>query len=256
MQIVCLLSLKGGSGKSTVVQSLAVCACEHGQNTLIVELDPQGTLKNWSKRRRALQPQVHQTLPQSLCDVLDDARQRNVHWVFLDTPAHDTSTAATAAEYADLTLIPCKIQSMKDFDSVSLSLAEAKNKPAYVLMNQVPPNSPKMVQRSQVQIQQHHDVPVLSRYLSRRADYEYCDAKGLSAAEHNPAGAAAEETEQLYSQMQSIFLTLRLRRADQITSASEREVAVAIPRDVTLPDLDEPAESVNPIHAAKLERIQ
>ncbi len=242
MRIVCLLSLKGGAGKSTVVQSLAVCACGRGQNTLIVELDPQGTLKKWSKRREATQPQVLQTLPQSLSDVLDDARQRGVHWVFLDTPGHDTSTASAAAEYADIILIPCKIQSMKDFDSVLLSLAESRraNKPAYVLMNQVPPNSPRMVRQRQVEIQHQHNVPVLSRYLSRRVDYEYCDAQGLSAAEFNPSGAAAEETEQLFGLIQSLFVTLEVR--DTAGDTSEKEVSVAIPREVYMPEPDLPVE--------------
>lgn len=154
----------------------------------MVELDPQGTLKNWSKRREATEPEVYQTLPQSLDDILSDAQELDVHWVFLDTPGHDASTASAAAAHADLILIPCKIQSMKDFDSVMLTLAEANraNKPAYVLMNQVPPNSPKLVRRKQLDIQHTYQVAVLSKYLCRRADYEYCDTKGLSAAEYNP----------------------------------------------------------------------
>lgn len=246
MQTVCLLSLKGGAGKSSVVQSLAVAACEHGQRTLIVELDPQGSLKNWSRRRDAEEPPVHQTLPQSLPEVLEDANNRNVHWVFLDTPGHDASTAAAAAALADIVLIPCKIQSTKDFDSVLASLAEAKraDTPAYVLMNQVPPNSPRLVRRRQVEIQREYNVSVLSKFLCRRVDYEYCDAQGLSAAEYNPGGAAAEEIKQLYVLLQSIFITLRLKEQAQqslsAANADHQETAVAIPRDVALPD-DEPA---------------
>lgn len=208
MHTICMLSLKGGAGKSTVVQSLAVCAVQHSQKTLIVELDPQGTLKNWSKRRDAQQPAVLQTLPQSVGDVLTQARTDSTHWVFIDTPGHDTSTACAAAAEADLILIPCKIQSMKDFDAVMATLAEANraNKPAYVLMNQVPPNSPKLVRNKQVEIQREYNVAVLSKYLSRRADFEYCDERGLSAAEYNPRGAAAEEIERLFALLQSIFI--------------------------------------------------
>lgn len=221
MHTICMLSLKGGAGKSTVVQSLAVCAVQHGQKTLIVELDPQGSLKNWSKRRQAFEPRVHQTLPQSLGDVLDEARHERTNWVFIDTPGHDTSTAAAAAAHADLILIPCKIQSMKDFDSVMLTLAEANRvqKPAYVLMNQVPPNSPKLIRQKQVEIQQEYEIAVLSKCLSRRADFEYCDAKGMSAAEYNPNGAAAQETKRLYALIQSIFITLKPNRGQPTDSA-------------------------------------
>ena len=111
MQVICLLSQKGGAGKSTVVQSLAVCADQHGQSTLIVELDPQGTLKDWSNRRKADSPPVHQTLPQSIGDVLDDARDRGVDWVFIDTPGHHNHSAAAASAHSDVILIPFKLLS-------------------------------------------------------------------------------------------------------------------------------------------------
>ena len=246
MHTICTLSLKGGAGKSTVVQSLAVCAVQHGQKTLIVELDPQGSLKNWSKRREAEEPRVLQTLPQSLSDVLQEAERDGTNWVFIDTPGHDTSTAAAAAVHADLILIPCKIQSMKDFDSVMLTLAEANRsgKPAYVLMNQVPPNSPKLIRRKQVEIQREYDIAVLSKCLSRRADFEYCDARGLSAAEFNPKGAAADEILRLYSLLQSIFITLGSSGSHR--PLADLEPAHAIPRDVELElesELDTSTES-------------
>lgn len=249
MHTICMLSLKGGAGKSTVVQSLAVCATQHRQKTLVIELDPQGSLKNWSKRRAAEEPRVHQTLPQSLGDVIAEARENDVNWVFLDTPGHDTSTAAAAAAHADLIIIPCKIQSMKDFDSVMLTLAEANRvkKPAYVLMNQVPPNAPKFIRQKQVEIQREYEIAVLSKHLSRRADFEYCDAKGLSAAEYNPKGAAAEEIERLYTLLQSIFITLRPKQQNRVTVPSvdpfterrDKALAVAIPTTIELPDENE-----------------
>ncbi len=215
MHVICLLSQKGGAGKSTIVQSLAVCADQHGQNALIVELDPQGTLKDWSNRRKADSPPVHQTLPQSIGDVLDDARDRGVDWVFIDTPGHHNPAAVAAAAHADVILIPCKILSTKDIDAIlpTISEAERSRKPAYVLMNQVPPNAPKLIRKRQVSIQKEYGIKVLSLSLSRRADFEYCDAYGLSAAEYNPEGAAAAEIQKLYVLVQAI---LRVSKPDEI----------------------------------------
>ena len=214
MHVICLLSQKGGAGKSTVVESLAVCATQHGQTALIVELDPQGTLKDWSNRRAADQPRVIQTLPQSIGDELRDAGYRGVDWVFIDTPGHHNPAAIAAAAYADLILIPCKILSMKDVDAILPTVAEAEraHKPAYVIMNQVPPNAPKLVRRRQVSIQEDYNIKVLSLCLSRRADFEYCDARGLSAAEYSPQGAAAAEIEKLYVLVQAI---LRVTKPDE-----------------------------------------
>jgi chromosome partitioning protein len=240
MHVVCLVSLKGGAGKSTVVQSLAVCASQHDQQTLIVELDPQGSLKNWSKRRQADQPEVYQTLPQSLPEVLDDARQRGVRWVFVDTPGHESAAARAAMAAADLILIPCKIQSMKDFDAALLTINDAQqaDKPAYVVMSQVPPNAQKLVRKRQLQMQERYNIAVLSRYLSRRADFEYCDERGLSAAELNPKGVAAEEISRLYDLLLSIFIVEGSRNQVEITV--ERVVDNQVPE---APEVVEPLEA-------------
>ena len=175
-------------------------------------------------------------------DVLQEAEERDTHWVFLDTPGHDTSTAAAAASHADLILIPCKIQSTKDFDAVMLTLAEANraSKPAYVLMNQVPPNSPKLIRQRQIEIQREFEIAVMSRHLSRRADFEYCDAQGLSAAEYNPEGAAAEEISRLFGLIQSIFITLKPERNLSIDRPIEQQPdrAYARPYSVELPSND------------------
>ncbi|MEM7218306.1 MAG: AAA family ATPase [Pseudomonadota bacterium] len=237
MHVICLMSLKGGAGKSTVVQSLAVCANQQGHKTLIVELDPQGTLKKWSDRREASEPPVIQTLPQSLDDVLADARANGTHFVFLDTPGHSASLAAAAAEKADMVLMPCKIQSTKDIDAAVLTLAEIRRleKPAYVLLNQVPPNARALVRKRQVDIQAQYDITVLSRFLSRRVDYEYCDAKGLSAAEYRPNGAAAEETAHLFSLLQSMFIAEQKRRDAALAHLRSADVAEVPNIEVTFP---------------------
>ncbi len=225
MHVICLLSQKGGAGKSTIVQSLAVCAEQHNQRTLIVELDPQGTLKDWSDRREAEHPKVLQTLPQSLGDVLEDARDNGVDWVFIDTPGHHNPAAITIAAHADLILIPCKILSTKDVDAILPTIAEAERaqKPVYVLMNQVPPNAPKLVRKRQVAIQEAYGIKVLSLSLSRRADFEYCDAKGLSAGEFSPDGAAAHEIEKLYVLVQAILHVAKAVESVSGTAYRSRE---------------------------------
>ena len=133
----------------------------------------------------------------------------------IDTPGHESSSARVAMGVADLILIPCKIQSMKDFDAVVLTVEDARraDKPAYVVMSQVPPNAKKLVRRRQVEIQEKYGIAVLSRYVTRRADFEYCDERGLSAAEFHPTGSAAEEISRLYQLLLSIFVTERSKRA-------------------------------------------
>lgn len=68
MQVVAVLSLKGGVGKTTVVLGLAGAASQHGMRTLVVDLDPQANATS------AMQPSPTTA---TIADVLDEP-QRSV----------------------------------------------------------------------------------------------------------------------------------------------------------------------------------
>jgi chromosome partitioning protein len=65
VQVVAVLSLKGGVGKTTVVLGLAGAAMQRGLRTLVVDLDPQ------ANATVALQPEHSEA---SVADVLDEPR--------------------------------------------------------------------------------------------------------------------------------------------------------------------------------------
>ena len=56
MRVVAFVTLKGGTGKSSLAVSLAVAAQEGGAKTYLLDLDQQGTAKSWFERREAEQP--------------------------------------------------------------------------------------------------------------------------------------------------------------------------------------------------------
>jgi chromosome partitioning protein len=66
VQVIAVLSLKGGVGKTTVVLGLAGAAMERGVRTLVVDLDPQ------ANATVALEPEPTST---TISDVLDDPRR-------------------------------------------------------------------------------------------------------------------------------------------------------------------------------------
>ncbi|HEY2207151.1 MAG TPA: ParA family protein [Pseudonocardia sp.] len=70
MQVVAVLSLKGGVGKTTVALGLAGAALQRGLRTLLVDLDPQ------ANSTVALQPDPTAA---TIADVLDQPRRSIVH---------------------------------------------------------------------------------------------------------------------------------------------------------------------------------
>lgn len=70
VQVVAVLSLKGGVGKTTVVLGLAGAAMQRGLRTLVVDLDPQANATS------ALQPEPTEA---SIAEVLDEPRRLVVH---------------------------------------------------------------------------------------------------------------------------------------------------------------------------------
>ena len=53
MRSIAFLTQKGGTGKTTLAASLAEAAANAGERVIALDLDPQGSLCRWGKRREA-----------------------------------------------------------------------------------------------------------------------------------------------------------------------------------------------------------
>ena len=58
MQVVALVSQKGGAGKTTLAAGLAVSGERAGLSTVLVDLDPQASAAKWGDLRDAETPVV------------------------------------------------------------------------------------------------------------------------------------------------------------------------------------------------------
>ena len=59
MQRIVVLNPKGGSGKTTLAINLAAYFAARGDNTLLIDRDPQGSATRWLRKRRAPQPVIN-----------------------------------------------------------------------------------------------------------------------------------------------------------------------------------------------------
>lgn len=104
MKVVALLNEKGGSGKTTVSLNLATALHRQGKKVVLVDADPQGTLRDWraaSPEGANLPPVVALDRPQML-GTLDTL---NADFVVIDTPGKADTISAMAIRKANVALI-------------------------------------------------------------------------------------------------------------------------------------------------------
>ena len=210
MQTIAILNQKGGSGKSTLVECLAVAAELDGKAVAILDIDPQGTTYDWWKRRRdTLQeearargedpeavyadPAVISVTLANYRDEWERLKEAGADLVFIDTPARLDINAMNAAELADLVIIPSK-PTVKDLERVESSIKLAwvhDEKPAFVVLNQVRPQGDRSDQaESFIRAKRY---PICPTRLGFRVAFEDADMIGRTPQETEPKGKAAEE---------------------------------------------------------------
>src|SRR4051794_26558239 len=142
MKIVAIISQKGGAGKTTLAVHLATAASEAGHAAAIIDLDPQATAASWGDRRAAAAPEVISGQAARLPALVNAASENGADFLVLDTAPNADQVVSLATRAANLVLIPCRAAAF-DLEAIetTLLLARAAMKPAYVVLNAVPPRS-------------------------------------------------------------------------------------------------------------------
>ena len=203
MKIITLLSQKGGSGKTTLTLCLADYADAKDKNVLVVDLDPQSSAAGWYQRRKQGIGETPVVMPAhaiQLPELLENARNNDADFVFLDTAPHSTDTAAKAVSVSDLVLIPCR-PSMLDVTAIenSISIARYQSKTVTVVINAIHPNAPQQFNEVSNAITESFDVSVLPVFISQRSEFMHAMASGETPVGTAPGSRAYDEIKALFS---------------------------------------------------------
>ncbi|MBP2310466.1 AAA family ATPase [Azospirillum melinis] len=209
MKVLAVHSQKGGSGKTTLSAHLSVQAARLGHRVLIVDLDPQESVRKWWDRRVA--DDVTLSVNPPVAGIKAAAKEHGCDLVVIDTPPRSAATTLAALELANLVLIPCR-PSIVDVDALDkvvelVARARAKSKHA-VIINHAP--APRgviqaeagVVADSRSAIEAQFKLTVAPTVICDRAAFRHAMNDGRAVAEFEPAGKAAGEINSLWSYIQ------------------------------------------------------
>lgn len=199
MKVISVLMQKGGSGKTTLVESLAIAAKNAGQSVAVIDLDPQATACKWGDRRGGDEPAIISIQPARLPQTLKIAQEKGADLVIIDTPPRAADAAMAAAQAADLILIPSR-PTINDLETISTTHELIKGAGARAQVAVVLNDIPAQGQQRQQAEYAIHDMGlwVCPVALGHRTAYTHAAAMGLTAQEYDPRGKAAEEIKLVY----------------------------------------------------------
>jgi len=198
MHVVAVLSEKGGAGKTTTAIHLAVAAKIAGLDAVIIDLDPQASAADWADRRGA-PPEAVAIPPARLNKLLGDLLGSGVQLVVIDTGRDSNNAGYTAAQAADLILIPLQ---PGGFDYRALTrttdLCRLAGKRPFVLLNGLQPGATRAEADAREALAAY-ECEIVPVSMPRRAAYRQASITSQTAQEAEPESTAAAETAQLYN---------------------------------------------------------
>ena len=197
MQVIALVTQKGGSGKTTLCLHLAVAGEAAGARCLLLDLDPQGTAEAWYQDRQAATPRLARATAGDLPRALEGARGQNFTHVFLDTPGRDEPAVAAAIRSADFCLVPCR-PTPADMKATPATVATIRRlgRPFAFVLTQTPARGHRSREAELGLAVLGTSAPTL---IVARTAFQDAQGAGLGITEYEPEGKGAEEIRELWA---------------------------------------------------------
>lgn len=212
--VLSIANTKGGVGKSTLATNLAAEAAASGVKALLVDTDPQASSTVFAATRPDDNPEfrviqmskaiLHRELPH-LSDPYD--------LVIVDTWGQNNATFRSAVAAASLVLVPVTpsaydIWASEDVFNVIDELAATRDDlEIRVVMNLVIPRT--RIAREALdalsELTEGLNTRLLATRLHSRVAWKMSSGEGLSVAEWEPNGAAADELRALWHELRTLL---------------------------------------------------
>jgi len=196
MKTIAVIAQKGGAGKTTLTINLAVAAELDGKTTAIIDIDPQASATGWGDKRESESPVITSAQSARLPQVMEAAKSAGVEILFIDTAPHSERSALDAARAADLVIIPTRA-AVLDLMAINntIDLIKIANKPAFVILNAVPPRG--SLSNEAIEVVHAYGLKV-APIVSYRHVFFHSLTAGQGVMEYEPDSRASDEITELY----------------------------------------------------------
>jgi chromosome partitioning protein len=203
MQVVGVVSQKGGVGKTTVTQCLAIEALRQGMAAAIIDADPQKSASDWGAQREqaGIDAPVIVTLgSRSLRSVVKELRDRGAAFVVIDTPPHSAPAINAALEVSTGAAMitrpnPMDIRALE----ATWAIVDRMKKPTATIFTQTPPGNRARALALALGRLKELGIPHCPTPLSYTLSYPYAQAEALAIQEREPTSKARAEVAEVWA---------------------------------------------------------
>jgi chromosome partitioning protein len=205
MKTICVLSRKGGSGKTTVSVSLAVAAQQAGLKTVLADIDPMRSAAVALARREDAASLLLETSAAKLRAVQAACRQEGCDLLIIDTPPAPEVDVARAVEVADLCLAVARPSAL-DLAAVTetIRLIRRRGSRGVIVLNQCAPlrgGAESPLTLAAVEQLAFNGLGVANAKLRSRVAYQHATGQSRGVTEWSPASEAAADILRLLAEV-------------------------------------------------------
>jgi chromosome partitioning protein len=202
MQVISVVSSKGGAGKTTVTQCLAVEALRQGLAAAIIDTDPQRSATEWGQQREAAgidAPAVLALGSRPLASLVAELAKRGAGLIVIDTPPHSAPAINGALDVSTGAVMVTRPNPM-DVRALEMTwrIVSQMKKPAATLFTQTPPGGrARALGLAQGHLEQL-GIPFCPTPISYTLSFPYAQAEALAVQEREPTSKARAEIAEIW----------------------------------------------------------
>lgn len=200
MQVLAVMSQKGGAGKTTISVHLAVAASRKGLKTVVFDTDPQQSVMVWAKARESDEPTVAAITTNKLAAAIEQAKANGYEFVVIDTAPNAGTDAVDVAALATTVLVPVR-PSVFDLSAAkrTIEIIKRAGVDSLLVLSACPHRAPEIgMAREALGLS---GLPVANTLIGDRRPYARAVQTGRAVVEFEPDGKAAEEINALLAEI-------------------------------------------------------